>query len=44
MFRSSSSTSAAAPGAAPLVEDLEANVPESEHLLEGMPISIYGGG
>jgi hypothetical protein len=35
---------AAAPGAAPLVEDLEANVPESEHLLEGMPISIYGGG
>jgi tRNA-dihydrouridine synthase B len=35
---------AAAPGAAGLVEDLEANAPESELLLEGMPISIYGGG
>src|SRR4051812_2424156 len=35
---------AAAPGAAALVEELEANVPESEFLLEGMPISIYGGG
>src|SRR4051794_17503120 len=35
---------AAAPGAAALVEELEANVPESEVLLEGMPISIYGGG
>src|SRR3954466_13288212 len=35
---------AAAPGAAALVEELEANVPESEYLLEGMPISIYGGG
>ena len=35
---------AAAPGAAPLVEELEANSPESELLLEGMPISIYGGG
>jgi tRNA-dihydrouridine synthase B len=35
---------AAAPGAAALVEELEAHVPESEFLLEGMPISIYGGG
>jgi tRNA-dihydrouridine synthase B len=35
---------AAAPGAAALLEELEANVPESELLLEGMPISIYGGG
>src|SRR4051794_7285307 len=35
---------AAAPGAAALVEELEVNVPESETLLEGMPISIYGGG
>jgi tRNA-dihydrouridine synthase B len=35
---------AAAPGAAALVEQLEAAAPESEYLLEGMPISIYGGG
>ena len=35
---------AAAPGAAALVEELEANAPESEVLLEGMPISVYGGG
>jgi nifR3 family TIM-barrel protein len=35
---------AAAPGAAALLEELELNVPESELLLEGMPISIYGGG
>ena len=35
---------AAAPGAAALLEELEANVPESELLLEGMPISVYGGG
>src|SRR5205085_3457909 len=35
---------AAAPGAAALVEELEANVPDGEVLLEGMPISIYGGG
>jgi tRNA-dihydrouridine synthase B len=35
---------AAAPGAAALVEELERNVPDSEVLLEGMPISIYGGG
>ncbi len=35
---------AAAPGAAPLVEELEANLPESELLLEGMPISAFGGG
>jgi tRNA-dihydrouridine synthase B len=35
---------AAAPGAAALVEELEANAPESEFLLEGMPISLYGGG
>jgi nifR3 family TIM-barrel protein len=35
---------AAAPGAADLVEELEANAPESEILLDGMPISIYGGG
>ncbi|MES1248560.1 MAG: tRNA-dihydrouridine synthase [Actinomycetota bacterium] len=35
---------AAAPGAAALLEQLEADVPESEFLLEGMPISIYGGG
>jgi tRNA-dihydrouridine synthase B len=35
---------AAAPGAAALVEELEANAPESEILLEGMPISVYGGG
>jgi tRNA-dihydrouridine synthase B len=35
---------AAAPGAAALVEALERDVPESEILLDGMPISIYGGG
>jgi tRNA-dihydrouridine synthase B len=35
---------AAAPGAAAILERLEADVPESEFLLEGMPISIYGGG
>jgi nifR3 family TIM-barrel protein len=35
---------AAAPGAAELVAELESDVPESEFLLEGMPISIYGGG
>jgi tRNA-dihydrouridine synthase B len=35
---------AAAPGAADLVAELEADAPESELLLEGMPISIYGGG
>jgi tRNA-dihydrouridine synthase B len=35
---------AAAPGAGALVEELEANAPESELLLEGMPISVYGGG
>jgi tRNA-dihydrouridine synthase B len=35
---------AAAPGAADLLAELEADVPESEILLEGMPISLYGGG
>jgi tRNA-dihydrouridine synthase B len=35
---------AAAPGAADLLAELEADVPEDEILLEGMPISIYGGG
>jgi len=35
---------AAAPGAAELLVELEADVPESEILLEGMPISLYGGG
>jgi tRNA-dihydrouridine synthase B len=35
---------AAAPGAAALLDELERNVPESELLLEGMPISAYGGG
>ena len=35
---------AAAPGAAELLAELEADVPESEILLEGMPISLYGGG
>jgi tRNA-dihydrouridine synthase B len=35
---------AAAPGAADLLAELEENLPESELLLEGMPISIYGGG
>jgi tRNA-dihydrouridine synthase B len=35
---------AAAPGAAVLLDELELNVPESELLLEGMPISLYGGG
>jgi tRNA-dihydrouridine synthase B len=37
---------AAAPGAAEIVERLEAELPdpEDEILLEGMPISIYGGG
>ncbi|MDP9262125.1 MAG: tRNA-dihydrouridine synthase, partial [Actinomycetota bacterium] len=34
---------AAAPGAAELLVELEADVPESEILLEGMPISLYGG-
>jgi tRNA-dihydrouridine synthase B len=35
---------AAAPGAAELLVELEADVPDSEILLEGMPISLYGGG
>jgi tRNA-dihydrouridine synthase B len=37
---------AAAPGAAPLVERLEAELPaaESEVLLDALPISVYGGG
>ena len=35
---------AAAPGAADLLAVLEADVPDDEVLLEGMPISIYGGG
>ena len=37
---------AAAPGAAEIVERLEADLPDpsEEYLLEGMPISIYGGG
>jgi nifR3 family TIM-barrel protein len=35
---------AAAPGAADLLAELEADVPDEELLLEGMPISIYGGG
>jgi tRNA-dihydrouridine synthase B len=35
---------AAAPGAAELLAALEADVPEEEFVLEGMPISIYGGG
>jgi len=37
---------AAAPGAAEIVERLEADLPDpdDEVLLEGMPISIYGGG
>jgi tRNA-dihydrouridine synthase B len=37
---------AAAPGAAPIVERLEAELPDScdEVLLDSMPISIYGGG
>jgi tRNA-dihydrouridine synthase B len=35
---------AATPGAAELLVALEADVPENEILLEGMPISLYGGG
>jgi tRNA-dihydrouridine synthase B len=35
---------AAAPGAAEHLVELEADIPESEILLEGMPISLYGGG
>jgi len=35
---------AAAPGAAELLAELEADVPGDEVLLEGMPISVYGGG
>jgi tRNA-dihydrouridine synthase B len=35
---------AAAPGAAELLAVLEADVPDDEFLLEGMPISLYGGG
>jgi tRNA-dihydrouridine synthase B len=35
---------AAAPGAAELLAELEADVPEDEILVEGMPISLYGGG
>ena len=37
---------AAAPGAAPLVDALEAELPDTgdEMLLDGLPISIYGGG
>ena len=37
---------AAAPGAAPLVDRLEAELPtaEDEVLLDALPISVYGGG
>ena len=37
---------AAAPGAASIVEQLEAELPDptDEILLDSMPISIYGGG
>jgi tRNA-dihydrouridine synthase B len=37
---------AAAPGAAEILEHLEADLPDpsEDYLLEGMPISIYGGG
>ena len=35
---------AAAPGARPLVERLEAELPEAEGMLLDLPISIYGGG
>ena len=37
---------AAAPGAAPLVEALEAELPaaEDETVLDRLPISVYGGG
>jgi tRNA-dihydrouridine synthase B len=35
---------AAAPGAGELLEELESTVPDEEYVLEGMPISIYGGG
>ena len=35
---------AAAPGATDLLAELEADVPGDEFLLEGMPISVYGGG
>lgn len=35
---------AAAPGARPLVERLEAELPEAEGVLLDLPISIYGGG
>jgi tRNA-dihydrouridine synthase B len=37
---------AAAPCAAPLVEQLEAELPaaEDEHVLDALPISVYGGG
>ena len=35
---------AAAPGAADLVAVLEADLPDEEFVLEGMPISVYGGG
>jgi tRNA-dihydrouridine synthase B len=35
---------AAAPGAADLLAVLEADAPDDEVVLEGMPISIYGGG
>jgi tRNA-dihydrouridine synthase B len=35
---------AAAPDAADLLEALESDVPDDELLLEGMPISAYGGG
>ncbi len=35
---------AAAPGAADLLAELEADVPGDEYLLDGMPISVYGGG
>ncbi len=35
---------AAAPGAADLLAELEADMPANEIVLEGMPISLYGGG
>jgi tRNA-dihydrouridine synthase B len=35
---------AAAPGAADLLAELEADMPAHEIVLEGMPISLYGGG
>ena len=41
---SSCSSSGSAPGALPLIEELEAELPSGDEVQLDLPISIYGGG